>query len=320
MEKQTSGALRVLIAEEQDADFQRLSGFLAELQNPAVVCERAASLAAAELLLEGSEDYDLYLLSQEWQEGGSGLSLLARAEQLCIRAPCLLLQHADDDDLGQRALLAGAADYLVKDLLTAPLLAQVIRRARVRTAATERLRADGNQDYLTRVHSRPFLTRLLEAELERSYRYGYPVAVMMIDVDHLVPINEVHGQRVGDQILRAVVEVCESCLRSTDFIGRWGDDEFLIVAPHNRATEVLRVADRMRKAVRRDVADRFEQLVEPITLSAGIAEYPADARNMERLIAMADSALLHAKTLGRNRVHIYSGSEPLVVRSFEPQN
>lgn len=317
MEQQTSRPLRVLIAEEQDADFQRLSGLLAELKDPSVVCERAASLEAAELRLEGGEDYDLYLLSQEWPDGGSGLSLLARAEQLCIRAPCLLLQHVDDDELGQRALLAGAADYLVKDLLTAPLLEQVIRRARVRTAATERLRADGNQDYLTRVHSRPFLTRLLEAELERSYRYGYPVAVMMIDVDHLVPINEAHGQRVGDQILRAVVEVCESCLRSTDFIGRWGDDEFLIVAPHNRATEVLRVADRMRKAVRRDVADRFEVLMEPITLSAGIAEYPADARNMERLIAMADSALLHAKAHGRNRAHVYSGSEPLVVRNFD---
>lgn len=317
MEQQTSRPLRVLIAEEQDADFQRLSGLLAELKDPSVVCERAASLEAAELRLEGGEDYDLYLLSQEWTDGGSGLSLLARAEQLCIRAPCLLLQHVDDDELGQRALLAGAADYLVKDLLTAPLLEQVIRRARVRTAATERLRADGNQDYLTRVHSRPFLTRLLEAELERSYRYGYPVAVMMIDVDHLVPINEAHGQRVGDQILRAVVEVCESCLRSTDFIGRWGDDEFLIVAPHNRATEVLRVADRMRKAVRRDVADRFEVLMEPITLSAGIAEYPADARNMERLIAMADSALLHAKAHGRNRAHVYSGSEPLVVRNFD---
>lgn len=320
MEQKTSGTLRVLIAEEQDADFQRLSELLAELREPAVVCDRAASLAAAELRLEGGEDYDLYFLSQDWKDGGSGLSLLARAEELCIRAPCLLLQRADDDDLGQRALLAGAADYLVKDLLTVPVLAQVIRRAQVRTAATERLRADGNQDYLTRVHSRPFLTRLLEAELERSYRYGYPVAVMMIDVDHLVPINQAHGQRLGDQILRAVVEVCEGCLRSTDFIGRWGDDEFLIVAPHNRATEVLRVADRMRKAVRRDVADRFDVLMEPITLTAGIAEYPADARNIERLIAMADSALLHAKAQGRNRVHIYSGSEPLVVRSFEPQH
>lgn len=317
MEKQTSGTVKVLIAEEQDADYQQLSGLLSQLKEPLVQCERAATLASAELHLEAGDDYDLYLFSQDWQDGGSGLSLLARAEQLCIRAPCLLLQRSDDDELGQRALLAGAVDYLVKDFLTEPLLAQVIRRARVRVAATERLRADGNQDYLTRVHSRAFLSRLLEAELERSYRYGYPVAVMMIDVDHLVPINEAHGQRIGDQILRAVVSTCENCLRSTDFIGRWGDDEFLIVAPHNRATEVLRVADRMRKSVRRDVADQFDLPLEPVTVSAGIAEYPADARNMERLIAMADSALLHAKSRGRNRVHIYSGSEPLVVREFD---
>ena len=316
MEAPSRDPIRVLLAEPQDAAFARLAQALAELRDPAVEVSRAADLQAAELQLEPGSDYDIYLFAHDWPDG-SGLSLLSRAEQLCVRAPCVLLLDEDDDALGQRALLAGAVDYLVKDLLTAPLLGQSLRRARVRAAATARLRADGIQDYLTRVHSRPFLSRLLEAELERSYRYGYPVSVMMVDVDNFIPINQAFGQRQGDQILRAVVEVCDSCLRSTDFMGRWGDDEFLVVAPHNRATEVVRIANRMRKAVTADVADRFELSLEPLTITIGIAEYPADARSMDRLIAMADSALLHAKSLGRDRVHVYCGSEPLVVREFD---
>lgn len=316
MEAQNSELIRVLVAEPQDAAFERLAGVLADLRAPAVVIQRVADFSEAEMQLDSGNDYDVYLFAQNWPNG-SGVSLLTRAEQLCVRAPCLLLLDEDDDELGQRALLAGAADYLVRDLLSAPVLGHALRRARVRTAATARLRADGNQDHLTRVHSRPFLTRLLEADLERSYRYGYPVSIMMVDVDRFIPINEEFGQRAGDQILRAVVEVCDSCLRSTDFMGRWGDDEFLIVAPHNRANEVIRIADRMRGAVKRDVADRFDLPLEPLTITVGIAEYPSDARSMDRLIAMADSALLHAKTMGRNRVHIFSGSEPLVVREFE---
>jgi diguanylate cyclase (GGDEF)-like protein len=169
-------------------------------------------------------------------------------------------------------------------------------------------------DALTGVANRRHAMELLAAEWKRSARDHLPLALVMIDLDCFHAYNEQYGHLGGDACLQQVVAAMARCLRRpSDFVGRYGGEEFMAVLPNTDALGAKLVAERMRAAVEElAIPHDASTAARSVTITAGFAAVRvlADVSDsIDRLIAGADSALLRAKLDGRNRV---GGDAPLV--------
>jgi diguanylate cyclase (GGDEF)-like protein len=159
------------------------------------------------------------------------------------------------------------------------------------------------RDPLTGVfHHGSFISRLQDAIFQADADRG-TVALIMLDIDRFKKYNDTYGHLVGDDVLRSTVAAIQNHLKSTDVVGRWGGEEFGIVLPTVGRNQVRMIAERIRLTVaRNDIKDRQGKSIPSPTVSQGIAIYPEDATDIEELIDKADSALFHAKDLGRNEI------------------
>jgi diguanylate cyclase (GGDEF)-like protein len=167
-------------------------------------------------------------------------------------------------------------------------------------AESETLRRSLRFDTVTRVHSRSFVLQALTERLEFAQNAGEPLCVVMADLDHFKEINDTHGHQVGDQVLHDVATRMVTGARSSDIVGRYGGEEFLIIF-ENATLDVARdLAERIRIRVLADpfIEDRDKLFV---TLSLGVAVARQDD-NAQSLVRRADKALYEAKARGRNRV------------------
>lgn len=163
-------------------------------------------------------------------------------------------------------------------------------------------------DFLTGVSNRRRLETRLHHELELYRRYGAPVSVILFDIDNFKSFNDTYGHVAGDEVLKIVAEAVQHELRPTDAFGRWGGEEFLVVAAHTDVRQAVLLAERLRGLV-----EAVEVGKARVTASFGVAMYHNDA-SLEALIERADTALYEAKTQGRNRVELSNlGGLPLDV-------
>ena len=169
----------------------------------------------------------------------------------------------------------------------------------------EQLEILAKTDELTGCLSRRYLMERLEAELERAARYKRLLGLVMFDIDDFKRLNDTHGHTTGDAALRSIGEVLRRSLRTADFVGRYGGDEFLLVLPETSALGTHQLAERIRNGVsRRDFDLRGGML--RLTISGGVAGFPEmDVVTPEDLIDRADQALYRAKAAGRNKVLAY---------------
>lgn len=156
-------------------------------------------------------------------------------------------------------------------------------------------------DQLTGTSNRRKLYMDLQRGIGSVKRHGRPLSVILFDLDHFKLINDSHGHDRGDDILREVVRTISPLLRTTDHFGRWGGEEFILVAPETNLEQASDLAERLRLAI---AEINLEQASE-VTASFGIAEYDFDD-SPEPLIKRADEALYNAKAAGRNRVESFS--------------
>jgi diguanylate cyclase (GGDEF)-like protein len=159
-------------------------------------------------------------------------------------------------------------------------------------------------DALTGIANRRHWDWRLAEEIARAQRYRYPVAVLMVDIDHFKRVNDTHGHQVGDEVLRQVAERLRSTLRRTDFLARYGGEEFGIIAPQTALEAAKVLAERLRRAIAREPIQVNNELSIPLTISVGVAVFPDHAQNESDLVAAADAALYRAKQDGRNCVRV----------------
>lgn len=159
-------------------------------------------------------------------------------------------------------------------------------------------------DALTGIANRRHWDGRLAEEIARAQRYRYPVAVLMVDIDHFKRVNDTHGHQVGDEVLRQVAERLRSTLRRTDFLARYGGEEFGIIAPQTALEAAKVLAERLRRAIAREPIQVNNELSIPLTISVGVAVFPDHAQNESDLVAAADAALYRAKQDGRNCVRV----------------
>ena len=158
------------------------------------------------------------------------------------------------------------------------------------------------KDQLTGLYNRSAISDLFKAELDRSCRYNQPFSVVMVDIDFFKRINDRYGHDAGDRVLAKMGSILSFNLRKPDAVGRWGGEEFLIIAPGSDARAASHLAERIRKIINEipetDVPER-------ITASFGVAQLQPN-QSHDQLIFVADKALYQAKNNGRDRVEIGS--------------
>ncbi|WP_181872794.1 sensor domain-containing diguanylate cyclase [Billgrantia montanilacus] len=162
----------------------------------------------------------------------------------------------------------------------------------------ERLERLASLDSLTGVWNRYHIEQTLEKEIASATRYGRDCALLLLDVDHFKAVNDDHGHEIGDKALMTLVARLNTMLREADHLGRWGGEEFVVVATGTTARGAQDLAERLRQRV---AESHFEE-VGPITVSIGVAACrPGDT--VKTLVKRADQAMYRAKQLGRNGVY-----------------
>jgi diguanylate cyclase (GGDEF)-like protein len=168
------------------------------------------------------------------------------------------------------------------------------------------LRSQSIRDPLTGLFNRRYLEEALELDLARATRSGSAVSVIMGDVDHFKKFNDTFGHDAGDLVLKRVAEVMRVNIRKGDLACRYGGEEFIILLHSADIREATARAETIREAIKSlDIIFRGQTLGS-VTISLGVATFPAHADNGEALITAADSAMYEAKRAGRNRVETAS--------------
>jgi diguanylate cyclase (GGDEF)-like protein len=165
--------------------------------------------------------------------------------------------------------------------------------------ALERIRLLATRDELTGLPNRRAMADALQSAITRQARLSEPVALVMIDLDHFKAINDGHGHRAGDVVLRGFAERAMSTLRAIDVLGRWGGEEFLLLLPDTTLEQALACVERLREQLH---TSPFDEVADGLAVrfSAGVTACQG-ATDVDAAIERADRALYRAKNGGRSR-------------------
>ena len=178
------------------------------------------------------------------------------------------------------------------------------------------LRREASRDSLTSLWNRKAIFEILARELLRAERDQKPVGLIMIDVDHFKTINDTRGHAAGDAVLRIIASGIASVVRPYDSVGRYGGEEFLIVAPHCGLPEAAELAERVRSHVAGcSIVVGGSNVT--VSLSLGVATGQIAAES-DKLLHAADAAMYQAKNAGRNRVEPSVGRAASVAQNSSP--
>jgi diguanylate cyclase (GGDEF)-like protein len=167
------------------------------------------------------------------------------------------------------------------------------------------LRVKATTDPLTGLYNRFKLGPILIDEMQRVDRYDTPLSLVLFDIDHFKQINDTHGHLVGDQVLVQLSGLALKLIRSSDFLARWGGEEFLIVVPGSDRSMAFHAAEKLRDAIGQAAFDD----VGSVTCSFGVAQY-ARGETTDDFVTRADAALYRAKSSGRNQVKLAPQPDP----------
>jgi len=305
MSNQEQSKKRVLIAEDDPVSCHLLKSFLIKWDYDVAV---ATDGLAALKILESEDNPRLAVL--DWMMPGVEGPQICQ----CIREHknrpyvyvLLLTARTEKRDL-LRGLGLGADDYLTKPFDAEELRARLLVGERILNlqddliAAREELRFRATHDILTGISNRASIMDALRSELARQVREHRSFGVILADIDHFKNVNDTYGHLCGDQVLQAVALRMKESIRPYDTIGRYGGEEFLIIAPASDAAGTLALAERIRGALEATPVSTQGGDVH-LTASLG-ATVSTDAQGVDpqRLLRLADQALYRAKQQGRNR-------------------
>ncbi len=168
----------------------------------------------------------------------------------------------------------------------------------------EETKKQSHSDGLTGLFNRRYFDDALQGEMNRVQRYNGFFSVFFIDLDNFKKLNDTYGHQAGDLTLKVVADILQNMKRTEDTACRYGGEELVLILPETEKMNALVIAERIRKKVE-ETGLEFEGEKFNVTLSGGIASYPADGKEAHELVHAADVALYQAKESGRNRIFIH---------------
>ncbi len=191
---------------------------------------------------------------------------------------------------------------------------QITNYIAIKADVTERKQMEDNlerlatTDSLTGALNRRQLTSLADREFERAQRYGHPTSIIMLDIDNFKKINDRYGHSTGDRAIQHTARILLENLRSIDYLGRYGGDEFVIILPETNLLAARQIAERIRLKVEKHSIQSGDQVLQ-CSISLGLACITSASNvpslNFDSAVQLADKALYAAKEAGRNCVRVY---------------
>lgn len=295
--------VRVLIIDDDANILQSLTDILESYQ-----MEALGALYGEEGIRLATEGRPDVILLDSRMPGISGFDVCSRLkeEEQTKHIPIIFLTGKDiTEENVVRGLELGAYDYITKPYRVAELLARIRVMARIKVAE-QRARELSVTDELTGLYNRRFLLQRCEEELSRAHRYRLPLTCILLDLDRFKRINDDHGHRAGDEVLRRVAQAMQGECRKEDIVARYGGEEFVVVLSGDQR-DGLGLSERIRHRLETtEIAVDDTTVV--ITGSFGVASYPSHMPegDVSTLIHLADTALYQAKRAGRNQVTLYT--------------
>ena len=160
-----------------------------------------------------------------------------------------------------------------------------------------------NIDHLTKINNRKSIEAILIKELQRSKRYSHKLSVLIFDIDNFKNINDTYGHNIGDKVLKSIAKVVTTTIRETDYFGRWGGEEFIIISTETSLENAILVAEKIRSSI---YTYNFDE-VGRVSCSIGVTEY-INEDTYQTIVHNADTALYEAKHTGKNKVIAYKNS------------
>ncbi len=227
-----------------------------------------------------------------------------KAHPSTAEIPVVFITSSQSVEEKIKALEGGAHDFLVKPVNPEELVVRIKSVLRHKKLL-ETLTVQASKDPLTGLDNRRQLMMDLHLEMQRARRYKTPLALILLDVDYFKKYNDTHGHPAGDEILRQLAALLAGNIRAHDKVARYGGEEFVVILPHTDLKGAAAVAEKLRRLVEEQPFPREEtQPGGKLTISLGVAGFPAHADNVEDLLRLADKAMYRAKAAGRNRVAV----------------
>lgn len=304
--------MRLLLVEDNPGDALVIERSLRGSRGGGIELTRVGSVNEAEREL-GKRSPDLVILDLGLPDARD-LDALVRVRRVAPDVPVVVVTGQSDDEISVQALHEGAEDFLVKGRVDPWQLRRSIRYAierhrsrRELEQVTHELRR-ANQtlarlaviDPLTELLNRRGLQEALSRVLESLQREGFPVMVLLVDLDDFKRINDQFGHAVGDIALKEVAQRLRRAVRRVDYVSRIGGDEFLLVLPKALPDEAAMIAERIRAAVS---AIPLRASGRPVSLNASVASIMlGPSASIDELLARTHQLLARSKKLGKNRV------------------
>ncbi|MCX7946469.1 MAG: diguanylate cyclase [Hydrogenophilus sp.] len=296
---------RVLLVEDSNTQQRNVR---AMLERRGFVVDVANSVAAARHLLT-EQEYELFVIDLVLSDGLSGISLirqLRRRPEDFVLQPVIVMTGFHDAARKSELYRLGVNDYVLKPPQDVELLARahnlvLIRRLYQQVEEREQLlRVMAVTDRLTGVANRHAYEEVANRYYERAKHDGRPLGLLVVDIDYFKRINDRYGHARGDEVLVKVARAMSQQVRASDFVARFGGEEFVVLLPNCPIECVARKAETIRATVSQRV------FVEggAVTVSVGGTVVEARSEPLAAAFERADRALLQAKERGRNRVEV----------------
>jgi diguanylate cyclase (GGDEF)-like protein len=306
-------SLRLLLVEDDPRDARVVESMLRSSVAPEFEVVTVARLSMARAALD-EDEFDLVVLDLGLPDS-SGLSAILELQPYTADIPFILLTGKSDEKMALAALQHGAEDYLVKGDANRETILRSIRYALERHRSVRDLARVTRElqqvnvtlerltllDPLTELLNRRGLQQALSREIGGLSREDRDVIVLLIDIDDFKQVNDTLGLAVGDVALKEISMRLRASVRTVDYVGRLGGDEFLLILPDSNRSEVTRIAERARLAIS---STRIHHGVGTVRLTASVAALllTPDTPAIDELLARAHQLLQQSKLGGKNRV------------------
>ena len=287
-------ACHLLIVEDDPDDIYLIKELLRD-ESKRYTFSTCASLAECFEELE-QHKYDLVLLDLGLPDS-SGLATLDSLVAQQTFVPIVVLTGVSDENLGEQAIQQGAEDYLPKRIISRELLTRAISYAIERHRLVSELRTKAEQDPLTGLPNRSMIYDKLEFMISQSERSGRAFALVMLDMDKFKEVNDTKGHRFGDALLKAFAHRIKDVMRRSDYVARYGGDEFfMIVANYHDTEELKQLMQRKQQALSEPYHFEFDgqDIAQSVSVSVGAMEWEPGL-SAEAMLERADQAMYRSK-------------------------